>query len=54
MAHRPIYECIACCDKHCTIRTWGDLPEKCVYWKDNPCWIRKDKHKQKELREYAD
>ena len=54
MSRRVIYECVACCDKHCTVRTYGDKPEKCLYWHDKECWVRKDKHKQKELREYAD
>ena len=54
MSRRAIYECVACCDKHCTIRTYGGVPPKCVYWCDKECWVRKDKHAQKEIREYED
>lgn len=54
MSRRAIYECVAFCDKHCTVRTYGDKPEKCLFWHDNECWVRKDKHKQKELREYVE
>ena len=53
MTRRAIYECVACCDKHCTIRTYGGVPPKCVYWCDKECWVRKDKHEQKEIREYV-
>lgn len=53
MSRRAIYECVACCDKHCTVRTYGDIPPKCLYWCDKECWVRKDKHEQKEIREYT-
>ena len=53
MTRRAIYECVACCDKHCTVRTYGDKPEKCLYWCNKECWVRKDKHEQKEIREYT-
>lgn len=54
LTRRSIYECVACCDKHCTVRTYGDKPEKCLYWMDKQCWVRKDKHAQKDLGEYED
>lgn len=54
LTRRAIYECVACCDKHCTVRTYGGVPPKCLYWHDKECWVRKDKHEQKELGEYED
>ena len=54
MTRRAIYECIALCDKHCTVRTYGAMPPKCLYWHDKECWVRKDKHEQKQIIEFGE
>lgn len=50
--HRAIYECKSC-PKHCTVRTKEtEKPTKCIYWMDYCCFVRKDKHNQKNLEEF--
>lgn len=50
--HRAIYECKSCA-KHCTVRTKEtEKPTKCIYWKDYCCFVRKDKHEQKNIEEF--
>lgn len=49
---RAIYECQSFCKNRCTARTHGERPTKCLYDFDKQNWVRIDKHKQKELREF--
>lgn len=50
---RAIFECRACGQDYCTVRTRNDeRPVRCIHWFDVCDWVRIDKHEQKQLGEY--
>ena len=50
---RAIFECRACGQDYCTVRTQNDeRPVRCIHWFDICDWVRIDKHDQKQLSEF--